>query len=93
MDHITLENSREERFVFSIGELMATLHQLTDPRKARGKRYTLPFLLILILLAKLAGEDTPKGIAEWLQLRRAKSSLRSNQHMQVYRLTTPFDGP
>lgn len=42
----------------------------TDSRKARSKRYSLPLLLTLILLAKLAGEDTPKGIAEWLQLRR-----------------------
>ena len=26
--------------------------------------------MVVILLAKLAGEDTPKGIAEWLKLRR-----------------------
>ena len=70
MDHITLENSEGDGFVFNIGELMKRFQQLTDGRKARGKRYPLPILLILILLAKLAGEDTPKGIAEWLRLRR-----------------------
>ena len=70
MDHITLENGQEEGFVFDIGELMEKLEQLADPRKARGKRYRLSFLLTVILLAKLAGEDTPKGIAEWLKLRR-----------------------
>ena len=70
MDHITLENSEGEGFVFHIGELMVKFQQLTDSRKARGKRYTLPLLLTLILLAKLAGEDTPKGIAEWIRLRR-----------------------
>ena len=70
MDHITLENSEGDGFVFNVGELMERFHQLTDGRKARGKRYPLPILLILILLAKLAGEDTPKGIAEWVRLRR-----------------------
>jgi len=49
---------------------MEKLQDLVDRRKARGKRYSLPFLLTAILLAKLAGEDTPKGIAEWLKLRR-----------------------
>ena len=70
MDHITLGNGEEEGFVFSVGALMERLENLVDTRKARGKRYTLPFLMIVILLAKLAGEDTPKGIAEWLKLRR-----------------------
>ena len=70
MDHITFENNKREGFVFNIGELMARFQQLTDSRKARGKRYSLPLLMTLIVLAKLAGEDTPKGIAEWLHLRR-----------------------
>ena len=70
MDHITLENGQEEGFVFDVGDLMENLQQLGDSRKDRGKRYSLPFLLVVILLARLAGEDTPKGIAEWLKLRR-----------------------
>ncbi|MGH7927958.1 MAG: ISAs1 family transposase [Candidatus Binatia bacterium] len=70
MNHITLENSAEAGIVFDVGELMEKLQSLADKRKARGKRYPLPFLLVSILLAKLAGEDTPKGIADWLQLRR-----------------------
>jgi hypothetical protein len=70
IDNITLENGQEEGFVFDIGDLMEKLEGLSDPRKARGKRYSLSFLLVIILLAKLAGEDTPKGIAEWLQLRQ-----------------------
>ena len=48
---------------------MVDLEQLEDRCKARGKRYSLPFLLTVILMAKLAGEDTPKGIAEWVQWR------------------------
>lgn len=70
MDHIILENNQGDGFVFNIGELMAKFQKLTDSRQARGKRYSLPFLMTLILLAKLAGEDTPKGIAEWLYWRR-----------------------
>jgi hypothetical protein len=70
MDHIMLENSQEEGLIFDVGQLMEKLQDLVDRRKARGKRYSLPFLLTAILLAKLAGEDTPKGIAEWLKLRR-----------------------
>ena len=72
MNHITLENGQEEGFVFDVGDLMEKLQQMVDPRKARGKRYALPFLMVVILLAKLAGEDTPKGIAEWLKLRRGR---------------------
>jgi predicted transposase YbfD/YdcC len=65
-----LENSAGAGLVFDVGELMKQLQALEDKRQARGKRYALPFLLVSILLAKLAGEDTPKGIADWLQLRR-----------------------
>ena len=72
MNHIRLENVLEEGLVFDVGGLMARLGQLQDPRQARGKRYSLPFLLTAILLAKLAGEDTPKAIAEWLKLRRSQ---------------------
>lgn len=72
MNHIILENSVEAGVVFDVGDLMEKLQALTDKRQARGKRYSLPFLLVSILLAKLAGENTPKGIAEWLQLRQAQ---------------------
>ena len=70
MNNIILENGQEEGLVFDVGELLEDLERMTDQRKGRGKRYTLPFLVTAILLAKLAGEDTPKGIAEWLKLRR-----------------------
>src|SRR5690606_32410510 len=59
-----------EGIVFDIGALTQYLQQVTDGRKARGRRYSLAFVLILIILAKLAGENRPKGIAEWIGLRR-----------------------
>lgn len=70
MQPIILEDMATEGIVFDIGALTQYLKQVTDSRKARGQRYSLEFLLVLIILAKLAGENKPKGIAEWIQLRR-----------------------
>jgi len=55
----------EDGCVFDVGSLYDHLRQLTDKRKARGKRYTLSLVLVLLVLAKLSGEDCPYGIAQW----------------------------
>ena len=55
--------------VFDLGGLYARLEQLVDHRKARGKRYTLALVLLLVVLAKLCGEDHPYGIAQWVRAR------------------------
>lgn len=60
----------ETGMVFAVNSLMAYLHRISDPRKARGKRYSLPQLLTLLILAKLGGEDSLKGMTEWVQHRR-----------------------
>lgn len=57
--------------VFDIGSLYIRLLALADPRQRRGRRYALAMLVIMVLLAKLAGQDKPTGIAEWVQLRGA----------------------
>lgn len=57
--------------VFDVESLYRHLLELPDLRKRRGRRYALAVVLLAVLLAKLAGQDTPKGIAEWVQLRRA----------------------
>jgi predicted transposase YbfD/YdcC len=72
MQPIILEDMATEGIVFDVGALTQYLKGVTDVRKARGQRYSLEFLLVLIIMAKLAGENKPKGIAEWLQLRREK---------------------
>ena len=51
--------------VFDLGGLYAALEELVDWRKARGKRYTLALVLLLVVLAKLCGQDHPSGIADW----------------------------
>lgn len=61
----------EQGVVYEVGSLMAFFQRLVDPRKARGKRYPLPTLMVLIFLAKLSGMDTPSAIADWCQARRA----------------------
>ena len=64
----------EDGFAFDLGSLYDRLDALTDQRDPRGKRYPLAVLLVLMLLAKLAGEDQPHGIAEWARARAAELS-------------------
>jgi predicted transposase YbfD/YdcC len=47
------------------------LQRVKDGRGKRGRRYTAAVVLTLMLLAKLAGEKTVSGIAEWVRLRAA----------------------
>lgn len=74
MDFITLqtgESCTNEGMVYDLDSLYAYLERVNDPRKPKGVRYRLATLLLLILLAKLAGQSHPTGIAEWLQHRQA----------------------
>lgn len=59
----------EDGYCFDFGSLYAEFEKLTDKRDARGLRYSLATVLTLIVLAKLAGEDRPCGIADWVDLR------------------------
>jgi predicted transposase YbfD/YdcC len=55
--------------VLDVGSLYSRLMGLTDHRHRRGVRYELAALLTAVLVAKLAGQDKPDGIAEWIKLR------------------------
>jgi len=57
---------------FDIGSVYARLNKLTDIRKAKGKRYSLTMILMIILMAKLCGEDTAMEIADWAKNRQAE---------------------
>lgn len=61
-----------QEMVIEVDSLMAHLEQLIDPRTARGIRYGLVHLLTLLVLAKLGGEDTIHGMAEWVKVRGAE---------------------
>lgn len=66
MDYNQWQEQNENGLVFDLGSLYDYLGRVKDMRKAKGKRYTLISLLVLMLLAKLGGEDKPSGIAEWI---------------------------
>jgi len=65
--------------------------ELTDKRKARGVRYQLVTILVMMIMAKLSGEDTPSGIAEWVKHRAEqfvdilKLKRKSMPHHNTYR--------
>jgi predicted transposase YbfD/YdcC len=52
--------------IYDLNSLYAFLLRIKDTRHAKGKIYPLVTLLVLMILAKLGGEDTPTGIAEWV---------------------------
>jgi predicted transposase YbfD/YdcC len=45
--------------------LLAALHDVPDPRKARGRRYAWPLLLTLIAAAMASGERNVRAIGQW----------------------------
>jgi predicted transposase YbfD/YdcC len=55
---------------FEKGSIYDHLEKLTDLRKPNGKRYSLETLLMIIMMAKLCGANTPMEIAEWAQHRK-----------------------
>lgn len=57
-------------YVFEIESVLEMLTQLTDSRKARGKIYALATILLPMLLAKFSGEDSQRGMAQWLDERK-----------------------
>jgi len=57
--------------VFDVASLYLLFRGLTDRRKRRGVRYELAVVLVALLLAKLAGESKPSGMADWIQERSA----------------------
>jgi predicted transposase YbfD/YdcC len=84
-------NTTEERVVFDVGSLYAHLQELKDSRKARGIRYPLVAILVMMVMAKLCGEDTPSGIADWVKHRgeqfidMLKLKRKSMPHHSTYR--------
>ena len=58
--------------------LYKAFEQVTDGRKAKGKRYPLPLVLTLLMLGKLAGETTVNGIVDWIKERQGW--LRTQLH-------------
>jgi predicted transposase YbfD/YdcC len=75
----------KEGIVFDVNSLYAWLLKLVDGRKRRGIRYPLAQVLLMVILAKLGGEDGPKGMSEWLKHRTG--FLRT--HLKLSRASVP----
>src|SRR5947207_1342010 len=72
MDYSTLNEAMEQgKLVEGIDALSVyrAMEQVQDGRHKRGVRYSVALIFTLILLGKLAGMTTPRGIAEWVRLR------------------------
>jgi predicted transposase YbfD/YdcC len=68
--HTHTEQEQSEGYAIDLGSLFSYLQRVHDKRKPKGLRYPLATILVLIILAKLCGQDKPSGIAEWAQNRR-----------------------
>ncbi len=53
----------------AVTSLYHALQGLPDPRRKQGKRYSLAVILSLVILAKLAGEQTMSGVTDWVRHR------------------------
>lgn len=69
MKDITLCSEESGEVVIDIGKLYAQFAELCDRRSQRGRIYPLAYLLMVIFLAKVSGQHTATGIAEWIRLR------------------------
>jgi DDE_Tnp_1-associated len=56
--------------LFDLEQLYRCLQTVPDRRKHRGRRYPLAALLMIGVLAKLAGQDSSRALAHWAQLRQ-----------------------
>ena len=74
---------------FEVHSLYEVLLKISDKRKARGRRYALATVLTLSVLAKLGGEDTPEGMAEWVKYRGQdlQASLRLKRESMPHAVT------
>src|SRR5215212_6425728 len=72
--HFSIAGVKQEYGVtgvlYDVGSVYEGLCKLTDIRKPQGKLYRLETVLMIVVLAKLCGEDRPLGIAEWAKNRQ-----------------------
>lgn len=74
MDYTCLKANQkvtETELVYDLNSLYDYFSRIPDTRSKLGKQYPLTLLLIWILLAKLAGQDKPSAIAEWVAHRQS----------------------
>ena len=73
MDYSTIAETLEQVRSSSQTDALTfyeVFEQVKDGRKKRGVRYRLALILTLIVLAKLAGETSLSGVAQWVRERK-----------------------
>lgn len=64
----------QKALVFDLEALYACLQTIPDHRDPRGLQYPLATLLMIGVLAKLAGQDSSRAMAHWAKLRTQELS-------------------
>ncbi len=86
---INLSANDSNGLVIEVGSLFEALCRLQDQRDARGLRYALVTVLVFTVLAKLAGENQLRGIAQWVRRRATLlASFLMLTHVQAPHATT-----
>lgn len=87
--NIILDSNKQTAIVFNLSDLQHYLERITDTRSPQGKIYSLPLVLTYILLAKLAGCNTPNSIFSWVRKRQGQLlKLIDTHHNRVPCLNT-----
>lgn len=87
--NIILDSSEHTAIVFNLNDLQNYLAKIHDTRSNQGKIYPLPLVLTYILLAKLAGCNTPNSIFSWVRKRQTQLlDLIDTYHKRVPCLNT-----
>lgn len=63
-----------QALLFDLEQLYRCFQTVPDQRKRRGRRYPLGALLMIGVLAKLAGQDSSRAMAHWARLRKKEVS-------------------
>ena len=71
-DRLPLPN---EALLFDLEALYRRLQTVPDQRSRQGLRYPLACILLMGVLAKLAGQESSRAIAHWVQLRKQELCL------------------
>lgn len=75
----TALNLPKQALLFDLDDLYAVLRQVKDQRGKQGKQYPLAEILLIGVLAKLAGQTSSRAIAHW-------AKLRSQELRRLFRL-------
>ncbi len=74
----------------AVTSLYHALQALPDPRRRQGKRYSLAVILTLVILAKLAGEQTMSGVTDWVRHRGPLLAQRLGLRRQTMPCQTTY---